>query len=223
MPNLKISELTAGNPAVTGDQIPINRGGTNYSVTVESVAALSAGPTFGTASPSWWASGDGSVYPFGNGLGDFSTGNANQIKFWMIRIPYTISVSKLCTFINQLVNPSVCGYAVYNATGTTKILSWDNIATSTSGNKTTTITPVTIQPGVYISACASSVSGRPTTQGGYATEGSNEPVEPWNNNGVIRSGTAANAMAAGVMPASLGVLSTSNAISNVLPCIIMQP
>jgi len=40
MANEKISQLTDGNPAAIGDQIPINRGGANFSVTTESVAAL---------------------------------------------------------------------------------------------------------------------------------------------------------------------------------------
>ena len=38
MANLKISQLTAGNPAAVGDQIPINRSGTNFSITADSVS-----------------------------------------------------------------------------------------------------------------------------------------------------------------------------------------
>jgi len=40
MANLKISQLTAGNPAQTGDQIPVARSGANDYVTASSVAAL---------------------------------------------------------------------------------------------------------------------------------------------------------------------------------------
>lgn len=40
MPDLKISQLTNGNPAQTNDQIPINRGGVNFSITAGSISAL---------------------------------------------------------------------------------------------------------------------------------------------------------------------------------------
>ncbi len=43
MSNTKISEMANGNPALSADVIPIDRSGTNYSVTAGSVASL-AGP-----------------------------------------------------------------------------------------------------------------------------------------------------------------------------------
>ncbi len=42
MPTEKISELTSGNPAASGDLLPIDRSGANYSVTATSVAALAS-------------------------------------------------------------------------------------------------------------------------------------------------------------------------------------
>lgn len=45
MSNLKISQLTNGNPAQSGDVIPIDRAGANFSVTVGSIVSL--------ASPAW--------------------------------------------------------------------------------------------------------------------------------------------------------------------------
>jgi hypothetical protein len=40
MPDLKISQLTNGDPAQTADQIPINRAGVNFSITAGSVGDL---------------------------------------------------------------------------------------------------------------------------------------------------------------------------------------
>lgn len=40
MADKKISQLTDGNPAQTNDQIPINRGGTNFRITAGSIASL---------------------------------------------------------------------------------------------------------------------------------------------------------------------------------------
>jgi hypothetical protein len=41
MANSKISALTSGNPAQSGDEIPIARGGANYKITAGSIASLS--------------------------------------------------------------------------------------------------------------------------------------------------------------------------------------
>ena len=43
MANLKISQLTAGNPAQAGDLFPIDRAGANFKVTAASIAALAGG------------------------------------------------------------------------------------------------------------------------------------------------------------------------------------
>ena len=40
MANTKISALTSGNPAQSGDLLPIDRSGVNYSITAGSIAAL---------------------------------------------------------------------------------------------------------------------------------------------------------------------------------------
>ena len=42
MPDLKISQLTAGNPAQSGDEIPINRSGSNFKITAGSIASLAS-------------------------------------------------------------------------------------------------------------------------------------------------------------------------------------
>jgi hypothetical protein len=43
MADLKISQLTDGNPAQTNDQIPINRAGVNFKITAGSIASLATG------------------------------------------------------------------------------------------------------------------------------------------------------------------------------------
>lgn len=58
MPNLKISELTAGNPALTDDLVPIARSGANFSVTAGSIAALGGSLASGSnIVPGNWFSG----------------------------------------------------------------------------------------------------------------------------------------------------------------------
>src|SRR5258708_5623033 len=63
MPNLKISQLTNGNPAQNTDLIPIARAGANFSVTPASIAALATAPAI---------TGTGGGF-FGPGLTDINS------------------------------------------------------------------------------------------------------------------------------------------------------
>lgn len=45
MSDTKVSQLPVGDPALTTDEIPVNRSGVNYSVTAGSIAALATAPT----------------------------------------------------------------------------------------------------------------------------------------------------------------------------------
>lgn len=40
MPDLKISQLTPGDPALSSDELPVNRSGTNFKVTAGSIASI---------------------------------------------------------------------------------------------------------------------------------------------------------------------------------------
>ena len=44
MANTKITDLTSGNPAQTGDEIPINRSGNDRKITAGSIASLALDP-----------------------------------------------------------------------------------------------------------------------------------------------------------------------------------
>ncbi|NDG33440.1 hypothetical protein EB118_25720, partial [bacterium] len=48
MADTKISALTSGNPAQSGDEIPIARSGANYKITAGSIASLSSTPPGGS-------------------------------------------------------------------------------------------------------------------------------------------------------------------------------
>lgn len=187
-------------------------------------------PAF-TSLPDWWGSFEGGPFQWtggGNGQWGVSGGaGANVVKFCLVRIPYTIAISKLTYFQLSVLAGSVSGFAYYDRTGQTKIFSWDNIPTGSggAGTKTTVLGQTFIlPPGTYVAACSNSMNGAsPTTLQGYGTGGTNEPSEPWNTNGTIRTGVAANPMVAGVMPAALGLLSASVNIGVSLPSITMEP
>lgn len=183
-------------------------------------------PNF-TAPPAWWSSGDGSPFsyePATTGL--FGTGTANQVKFWMIRIPYLISVSKLSTAIANAepTASKIAGYAVYSADGQTKLISWDNIDTSTLGPHNLTLgSPVQLGAGVYCVGMSNANSANAASTGGaYSTRGSSTPGDPWNNNGTVRAGVGSNVMSGGVMPGSLGTLSVTSFLQVNLAVVTME-
>lgn len=180
-----------------------------------------------TANPAWWNSGDGSTYAWSSinaQVGVNGAGSHNLIKWWFIRIPYVIVVSKISLFINTGVAAVVGGFGVYSHDGTTKYFTWDsiNLGSSSSFQTTTLGSPVTLLPGIYACAASSSSDTSPTSEGGYATANTSESSKPWNANGTARTGLSSNVLVAGVMPATLGTMSVSNFIAN-LPCFTMEP
>lgn len=185
------------------------------------------GPQFNTVNPGWWGSGEGSNYPaVTSATGRWGTGTANQVKCWMVRIPYTLKVTKLTTRTGGPLALSTSSFACYDSTGTHKLFAFEGFVTTTTGvTLTHTLgATVTLPPGIYIMACSCDTSGTPpTTLGGYTATGSNEGVEPWNTNGTVRSGTAANPSVATVLPATLGALSPGGSNYDPLPLWIMEP
>jgi len=75
MSNKAISQLTNGNPAQGSDEIPINRGGTNFKVTVDQLTR--------TAAIQFTIDGGGSV-PSTGVKGQISIPSACTIKGWVI-------------------------------------------------------------------------------------------------------------------------------------------
>lgn len=227
MPDLRISQLTPGDPAQSSDEIPVNRSGTNFSVTAGSVAALANSSAFESL-PAWFMSGDGSNYSFSTSPGLFSTGTANLIQFWMVQIFRTIKITTASFRYIGAGAGGVGGIAIYDSTGQTKLASFDNFAFSGgAGPKTITATggSVILNPGVYIVACAQSVSGASaSTQGSYLTQGTSDDTNAWNATSLLRSGVGSNSMVAGVLPAALGTLtrSASGPAANI-PSVCFEP
>lgn len=226
--NKKISQFTNGDPAQSGDLLAADRSGVNFSISAGSIAALAPTPTFGSANPSWWGIYDGG--PYGGvsnaGNGFFGSGVANQVKCVMIRVPYTIKVSKLVTRILSTSAAKVAAVGIYSSNGNTKLIAWENFSVAVGGTLTTTLgAPVTLAPGMYIAVTSCSETGGPTatTLGGYLGMGTNEGVEPWNTNGTARAGTAANAMSSGVLPSTLGAISAGGGGFTALPNVLMEP
>jgi hypothetical protein len=225
MGNLKISQFNVGDPAEDGDLIPVDRSGVNYAVTAGSISDLYGGPTLGLTTPSWWGSFEGGLYYFNPTLaGLYGTTTGNQVKCSMVRIDRPITISKISTLVNANGGAgSLAGFGYYTTSGN-KIFSWDSIDIHAGGiQQTTLVSPVTLQPGEYFAASACSNSSSAASQCGYQGGSTSEGIETWNVFGTKRSGTAANAMVAGAMPATLGVISVGGGGFTVLPHFFMEP
>lgn len=194
--------------------------------------ALNFATTAFQSAPSWFGSFEGGPFPWqgwpggSNGQWGVAGGaGGNVVKVCEIRIPGLIKVSKLTYFQLGVLAGSVSAYGIYSADGLSKLLAWENINTGTGGGtKTTTISQVSLPPGIYKAVCSCSGNGAsPATLGGYGTSGTNEPSQPWNTNGTVRVGVAANPMVGGVLPATLGAISLSANVGVSLPSITLEP
>jgi hypothetical protein len=93
MANTKISALTAGDPAVASDLLPIDRSGSNFSLMASSVAALA--PSVMLASVGWMTLPTAKIIPLNLVLG---TGDIDL---------HTVAAGKRATIHFAVMNPTV--------------------------------------------------------------------------------------------------------------------
>lgn len=222
MSSEKISQLTSGNPALTGDVIPVDRAGENVSVTAGSIAALasSGGNDFTTAGGAFF------IGPGLNGTMDSIPNANNTLTFvantvyvtqFVLQSAYTIrkvsftygAVGVNNTGINWVVG-------IYDSTGA-KVLDSGAFAGVNGGTyngvnpaSNTLGTPVNLTAGVYYLAWAT--SGIPSGQSSAKASviagaaGVDSTAIIGANLNVTRIGTAANVMSGSVLPSTLGAL-----------------
>lgn len=146
---------------------------------------------------------------------------ANQVLFYLFYLPFTMTVTKVSIFVNA-VSASGSQFAsagIYGTDGSTiKIDSGTfNVSTGQStGNRTNTITAVTLQPGFYFYAFTTNSAD--ATFAAWAS--ANTPEGLMNNGTSKRTGTA-TASSAGVMNSTIGTLAANTGIPNV--CALFEP
>jgi hypothetical protein len=177
----------------------------------------------------WWNNQDGSPYCWNSGSGTFGPAGgagAGIVLWYMFTIAFPVTLYRVSFRINGGGGTGcLVGCGVYSSDGTTKLISWDAISAAASGtDHTQTSTAVTLQPGTYIWAFGyTGGTGVPTTDSGVLTSGSSDVSESWNKGGFIRSGQSPNAIAAGVMPSSLGVLATTTNMPSLMAQVTVSP
>lgn len=130
-------------------------------------------------------------------------GAANQVRFMRFFLPFNLSLSALTFNVQALSGGSTGGIGIYNKDGTS-LLASGTASTASTGVKRVSVTPVVLPIGFYLLAW--------TNTGNVATffVGTvNANLNAILNDTTPHTGTAANASAVGVLPATTGVLSAA--------------
>lgn len=217
--SLKISQLTSGNPAQAGDLIPIDRAGSNFSLTAGAIAAL-AGSGLTTVN------GVGMLGPgFINGAATTSDqnvliGSNNQVHVYMFTPLLSITITKVKWHVSGGANGTKFAFGIYSADGNTKLL--DTGAITVAGvpsDYAITVSSVTLNAGTTY-FFAQTATGT-LAQGPAIGLGPNEIVQM--NASTPRYAFAANSSAAGVLPATLGVLTADNSTNTWVAAPFFEP
>jgi hypothetical protein len=229
MANTKISALTSGNPAQSGDILPIDRAGANFGITAGSIAALvnvPVVPVISTAGQGFFIGpgliGGNVANSTAAALSSATNNQVNAVQF-VLHEAWTI---RHVTYAAAAAGAVGAKFAIgiYSATGTTKLLEAQFDATSTTAQSVTV--NVVLPPGVYWYAWASN----DTTATGYVVPNFGTSTgKVWTsyiNNVVVKMGKSPNAMSAGVLPPSLGTMVADGGITapgQNVPAAVFEP
>jgi hypothetical protein len=212
MANTKISALTSGNPALGTDIIPIDRSGSNFSITAQSIVNVGVSAT----AYGFFGSVPG-LPPLAIAYGSQSSAGpstvANQVYAFQVYVPFTITINKMVMDVTSNNATDIWGFGYYDASG--NLLGSQTVTPAANTvTSTTWLTPLTLTPGVYYFAQTS--SGITSTLVFLATLLNAPKTLTMIDTNRNRSGLAANASAAGVLPATLGAISTGTTRSSML-------
>ena len=154
------------------------------------------------------------VWPTAVLVGGVVGGN-NQIRTIQFVLPFRAVVRRIALEITTLSVGGFVGAGLYDANGN-RVLHSGAISTTTTGVKTDSITPVTLEPGIYFHA---ETADNTTVQMAKISMLANVR-NLLNANAVEKSGSAANTSTAGVLPATLGAIT---AISNTPSLVLYEP
>ncbi len=133
--------------------------------------------------------------------------NANELKCYQFVCPYGITISAYAVRIGTGVASTSGNIGLYSADGNTKLVDVNFSTVTSSAQLTGSFGSTALSAGtVYWLVCASaSTSVSVTAQANVSLGGSG--LATLINGNSVKSGTAANALSAGVLPATLGTIS----------------
>lgn len=213
--DLKISQLTNGNPALTGDLLPVDRSGSNFAVTAASIAALASSPAITGPGGGFFGPGLTDINSlFGatslNSVGSGQSGgviaaNVVTVYKFVLTVPFTISK---VTAINLSSNGGVTStFGIYDDNGNLVLDGGQFNCFPATTIQVHSVGPITLPAGVYWHAQGTTSASSPAFLGmGFNTGGNaTNAISVWTHNSA-KAANAANALSAGALPATLGAL-----------------
>lgn len=132
-------------------------------------------------------------------------GLSNQVRVARIFLPCRTTIRRIVFEVTTASAGGFCSVGIYSADGNTRLLHTGAVATDTTGVKNISITPVTLDPGVYWLAWT---ADNTIAQARFLTLGTNAATIE--NTVAARRGSAANASSAGVLPTTLGTITAAS-------------
>ncbi len=137
-------------------------------------------------------------------------GNVNDIFAYQFVLPFRVVVRRISWELTTGVNSSLSAVGLYSADGNSLLVHTGAVSTAIAdqGVISTVVTAVTIEPGIYFFAQTS-------TSTSVIVRAVNVPtltidlIESGSTNPLV--GIAANSSSSGVLPATLGTITASNA------------
>lgn len=154
-----------------------------------------------------------------------AAGNVNKVFGMPVMIPSRMSIAQFIIDVTTLSAGNNVGVGLYDTSGNKVVIS-GALSTTTTGVKTSTVTAVAVEPGLYF-YCWNVTSATPRLN---AIQGQTSQTLPWLMfaNMTRNFFTAANAASGGVLPNTLGALSvfninTANANTSAIPYTLVTP
>ena len=150
------------------------------------------------------------AYYSGASSGGTIGGNANQVTVFQFSLKASYTISKVSARVVTGAAGQTASFGIYNLAGNKLLDSTALSVNSSSTSVTTTLAaPVTLPPGTYYFA-QSTTGTSATIIAAQNSGGASSTTSFLPNLNVIRVGQAANATSGGVLPATLGSISSDN-------------
>lgn len=181
------------------------------------IPATAAVATFSTTGLGYFTSMPAG-WPYSSATNLATSASANRVYAVQIILPFVFTVSKISVQSGSTAGGVVCDFGVYNSGGTLLVNTGGINVNATSTVFSATPTPVTLNPGVYWVAWTQ--NGTTVTFNGLQDSNFGSGLLAAQIPSVMVHG--ANSATAGVLPGTLGALTTDAASTNI-PLIIFRP
>jgi len=215
----KISALTAGAPAQTGDLFPIDRSGSNFSVSASDIANLASVTsiaangglmpvTNGGMAQSVVASQDYYFLPIGLAVLASSTSSAamtaNQVFLLQFTLDRVVTFTRMSIYVVTTSSTNHEYIGIYSGGGSSLLVQASFTLTASTGAMTATVSSTTLNPGNYW--LARSADNSTSVLLGTAATSAN-PITLFNGGSIVRIGLSSNSTSSGTLPSSIGTVS----------------